>query len=85
MENKMRKNLIAIALMSFPVVAMSALSRFGGIALSYDKEDEVPEAHKELYTERDGKWVLTGVAQLDHSYHSGNGGSIRAVTYAEIC
>lgn len=57
----MRKNLIAIALMSFPVVAMSALSRFGGIALSYDKEDEVPEAHKELYTERDGKWVLTGV------------------------
>lgn len=57
----MRKNLITIALASFPVIAMSALSRFGGIALTYEKEDEVPEAHKELYSERDGKWVLTGV------------------------
>lgn len=57
----MRKNLIAIALASLPAFAMSALPRFGGIALTYEKEDEVPEAHKELYTERDGKWVLTGV------------------------
>lgn len=57
----MRKNLITIALMSIPMVAMSALSRFGGIALTYDKADDVPEAHKELYTERDGKWILTGV------------------------
>ena len=57
----MRKNSIAIALMSLPMVALASLPRFGGIALSYDKEDDVPDAHKELYTERDGKWVLTGV------------------------
>lgn len=57
----MRKNQISIALMSFPMIAMAALPRFGGIALSYEKEEDVPEAHKELYTERDGKWILTGV------------------------
>ena len=57
----MRKNFIAISLMSLPMVALASLPRFGGIALSYDKEDDVPDAHKELYTERDGKWVLTGV------------------------
>jgi hypothetical protein len=27
----------------------------------YEKEDEIPEAHKELFTERDGKWELTGI------------------------
>lgn len=27
----------------------------------YEKEDEIPAAHKELFTERGGKWELTGV------------------------
>lgn len=57
----MRKNSITIALMSIPMIAMASLSRFGGIALSYEKAEDVPEAHKDLYTERDGKWLLTGV------------------------
>lgn len=56
----MRKNLITVALAHFGAIAF-ALPRFGGIALEYSSEDDVPEAHKELYTERDGKWVLTGV------------------------
>ena len=56
----MRKNSITIALMSLPMIAMASLSRFG-IAMSYDKAEDVPEAHKDLYTERDGKWLLTGV------------------------
>lgn len=34
------------------------------IELSYEKEDDIPEAHKELYTETDGKWVLTGVTGM---------------------
>ncbi len=34
------------------------------IELSYEKEDEVPEAHKELYTEVDGKWNLTGITGM---------------------
>lgn len=57
----MRKNSIAIALMSLPTVLMSSLSRFGTIKMEYDKETDIPEAHKELYTERDGKWLLTQV------------------------
>lgn len=28
---------------------------------TYEKEDDIPEAHRELFTERDGKWELTGV------------------------
>ena len=28
---------------------------------NYATEEEVPEAHKELYTETDGAWNLTGV------------------------
>ena len=56
----MRKNSITIALMSMPMIAMASLARFG-IAMSYDKAEDVPEAHKDLYTERDGKWLLTGV------------------------
>lgn len=39
----------------------TALSRFGAIELEYGKEEDVPEAHKDLYTEKDGKWILTGV------------------------
>ena len=31
------------------------------IQLSYAAEEDVPEAHKELYTEDDGKWNLTAV------------------------
>ena len=34
------------------------------LKLSYDKEDDVPEAFKELYTEKDGKFLLTGVEGL---------------------
>lgn len=34
------------------------------IELTYEKEDDVPEAHKELYTETDGKWNLTGVTGM---------------------
>ena len=31
------------------------------IKLSYDDQDDIPTAHAELYTDRDGKWELTGV------------------------
>jgi hypothetical protein len=31
----------------------------------YDKIDEVPEVHRELYTERDGKYVFTGLEGYD--------------------
>ena len=34
------------------------------INLSYDKEDDIPEAHRELFTEKDGKWLLTGVVGM---------------------
>ena len=30
----------------------------------YDKEEDVPETHKELFTEREGKWELTGVTGI---------------------
>lgn len=56
----MRKTLIALSMAHFSVMALS-MPRFGGIALEYGSEDDVPENHKDLYTERDGKWVLTGV------------------------
>lgn len=28
---------------------------------SYDKQDDIPEQHRDLFTERDGKWELTGI------------------------
>ncbi len=34
------------------------------IELSYEKEEDVPEAHKELFTEVDGKWTITGINGL---------------------
>lgn len=27
----------------------------------YDKQDDIPEAHRDLFTEKDGKWELTGI------------------------
>jgi hypothetical protein len=27
----------------------------------YDKQDEIPEPHRELFTERNGKWEVTGI------------------------
>ncbi len=33
-----------------------------GLELSHEKIDDIPEAFRELYTEQDGKFVLTGVA-----------------------
>jgi hypothetical protein len=27
----------------------------------YDKQDDIPEAHRELFTEKNGKWELTGI------------------------
>ncbi len=27
----------------------------------YDKQEDIPEAHRELYEEKDGKWEITGV------------------------
>lgn len=34
------------------------------IKIVYDKQDDVPEAHRELYEEKEGKWHLTGVEGL---------------------
>ncbi len=34
------------------------------LELMYEKKEEVPEAHAELYTETDGKWHLTGINGL---------------------
>lgn len=34
------------------------------IELQYDSEEDVPEAHRELYTEVDGKWNLTGITGM---------------------
>lgn len=31
---------------------------------TYEKEEDIPEAHKELYTETEGKWNLTGINGL---------------------
>lgn len=42
------------------------------IKLSYDTQDEIPEAFRELYTERDGKWVLTGVEGMKTAADVGN-------------
>lgn len=32
--------------------------------ISYDKQDEIPEAYRDLFTERDGKWELTGITGM---------------------
>jgi len=32
------------------------------LSISHDKIDDIPEAHRELYTEQDGKFVLTGIS-----------------------
>lgn len=34
------------------------------LQLSYDKQDDIPEAHRELFTEQNGKWNLTGITGL---------------------
>lgn len=34
------------------------------INLSYDNQDDIPEQYRDLYTERDGKFLLTGVAGM---------------------
>ena len=34
------------------------------LELQYEKKEDVPEAHAELYTEVDGKWNLTGINGL---------------------
>ncbi len=34
------------------------------LELMYEKKEDVPEAHAELYTETDGKWQLTGINGL---------------------
>lgn len=34
------------------------------LKIQYDNETDIPEAHKELFEERDGKWTLTGVEGL---------------------
>ena len=34
------------------------------LKLQYDSETDIPEAHRELFEERDGKWHLTGVEGL---------------------
>ena len=31
---------------------------------SYDAQDDIPEAFRELFTEREGKWELTGIAGM---------------------
>lgn len=31
---------------------------------SYDTQEDIPEVHRELFTERDGKWELTGVTGM---------------------
>ena len=31
------------------------------LKLSHDKIEDIPEAHRELYTEQDGKFILTGI------------------------
>ncbi len=32
--------------------------------LVYEKQDDIPENHRELFTERNGKWQLTGITGL---------------------
>ena len=31
---------------------------------THDKLDDIPEAYRDLYTERDGKYELTGIAGI---------------------
>ena len=33
----------------------------------YDNEEDIPEGFKELYTEKNGKWELTGVQGVKQS------------------
>lgn len=54
----MRKQVLTVALAHF---AIYSLPRFGHIELVYNSEDEIPEQHKDLYTEQNGSWILTGV------------------------
>lgn len=35
-----------------------------GLNLQYDKQDDIPEPHRELFTESGGKWNLTGITGL---------------------
>ena len=34
------------------------------LQLKYDSQDDIPEAHRELFTEREGGWELTGVTGM---------------------
>ena len=57
----MKRNLITLAMFPFGLVSVRPGDGADNIELSYDAQEDVPAAYANLYTEKDGKFVLTGV------------------------
>lgn len=57
----MKRNLITLAMFPFGLVSVRPGDGADNIELSYDAQEDVPAAYANLYTEKDGKFVLTGI------------------------
>lgn len=56
MSNKLRTQMIASS-----IAFLCSMPRGEGLELSYENKDAIPAGYEELYSEKDGKMVLTGV------------------------
>lgn len=61
----MKKSYVMLSVLS--ALAPSVLRGASLLNVSYNAEDEIPSEYAALYSEKDGKWVLTGIAGIKTS------------------